>query len=109
MKAGIAASDLLEALAVSARDAPSMVEDLVSLVDQLPLDIRPVTRDTAAAAAGLTSANPGLKPAQALGLSLAAMGEARGGQKATLVTTDPELSGFPDCLYVGPRGGNPGT
>lgn len=108
-KAGIAASDLLEVLAVSAREAPSLVEDVISLVDQLPLDIRPVTRDVAAAAAAYTSSKPELKPDQALGLSLAAQVQASGGQKPTLVTTDPGLADMPDCLYVGPRGGNPGA
>ena len=98
----IAAWDLLETYAVSAREAPSLLEELVSLVDQLPLYVHPVTQETAAAVAELVAAHPEVKPSQALALTLA------GRNDSTLVTGDPELSPRPNCLYVGPRGGNPG-
>jgi AbrB family looped-hinge helix DNA binding protein len=105
-RAVIAASDLLEAYAAPVEVAPSVLQDLVSLIDQLPLDACPVTGQTAARAAELVAADSGLKPSQALALVLAVK------TGSTLVTADRELSGRAGCLYVGSSGGsggNPGT
>jgi AbrB family looped-hinge helix DNA binding protein len=105
-RAVITASDLLEAYAAPVEVAPSVLQDLVSLIDQLPLDACPVTGQTAARAAELVAADSGLKPSQALALVLAVK------TGSTLVTADRELSGRAGCLYVGSSGGsggNPGT
>lgn len=105
-RAVITASDLLEAYAAPVEVAPSVLQDLVSLIDQLPLDACPVTGQTAARAAELVAADSGLKPSQALALVLAVK------TGSTLVTADRELSGRAGCLYVsssGGSGGNPGT
>ncbi len=98
-RATIAASALLETFAVAAREAPAVFEDLVALVDQLPLDARPVTVETVRAAVDLVAANPGFSADQATALVLTS------DTATTLVTGDLALAGRDSVLYVGPREG----
>jgi hypothetical protein len=98
----ISASHLLEAYETAARDAPDLLDDLISLVDQLPLDVCPLTEETVEAVAHMVASSPDLKPE--LGAALALSSE----NGATLVTADPDMAGRPGCLYVG-SGSGPGT
>jgi predicted nucleic acid-binding protein len=98
----IPASHLLEAYAVAVREAPALLDDLISLVDQLPLEVCPVTKETAEAAAELVASRPELKPERAAAMAFC------GRNGTTLVTADPGMADQPGCLYVGPRAGNPG-
>ena len=100
-RAAIAAPALLDTYAVAAREAPALFEDLVPLIEQLPLDTHPVTSETARAVADLVAQEAGLTSDQATGLILSS----RNG--ATLVTADPGLASRNSILYVGPRAGDP--
>ncbi len=99
-RAAIAAPALLDVFAAAARDTPAGFEDLVALVDQLPLETRPVTADIARAVVDFVAAHPGLTGSQATVLVLASGG-------TTLVTGDPALAKRDSVLYVGPREGEP--
>jgi predicted nucleic acid-binding protein len=100
-RAAIAAPALLDTYAVAAKEAPALFDDLVPLVEQLPLDSEAVTSDTAREVADLVSKEAGLTSDQATGLALS--------QKhgATLVTADQALADRVSVLYVGPRAGDP--
>ncbi len=99
-RAAIPAQALMDAYAVAAREAPSVFDDLVPLVEQLPLEAHPITADTAREVADLIAGDSGLTSGQATGLVLSS----RDG--ATLVTADPVLAGRKSTLYVGPREGD---
>lgn len=91
----IASVDLLEAYSAAASEAPASLEELVSLVDQLPIRVEPADRDSVIAAAQLLVEHPDLKPSQAAALLLA---RERG---ATLVTADLTMARLSPSLYVG--------
>ncbi len=98
----IPASHLLEAYAAAAREAPAVLDDLISLLDQLPIDVCPLTEEAAEAVAKMVASCPDLRPGLAVALALCS------GNGATLVTADPDAAGRHGCLYVGPGRGNPG-
>lgn len=100
VKAAISAQALSDAYAVMACEAPAIFDDVVPLVEQLPLEAHSITAETARAIADLVAEEPGLTSEQATGLVLSSI------SGATLVTGDPALSGRPNTLYVGPREGN---
>ncbi|MGE5579543.1 MAG: hypothetical protein ACM3WU_05785 [Bacillota bacterium] len=99
-KAAIPAPALSDAYAIMASEAPTVFDDVVPLVEQLPLEAHSITADTARAIADLVAEEPGLSSEQATGLVLSSS------TGATLVTGDPALSGRTNTLYVGPREGD---
>lgn len=100
-KAAISATDLSDAYAIVASEAPAAFDDVVPLVEQLPLEAHSITAETARAIADMVAQEPGLTGEQATGIVLSSS------CGATLVTGDPALSGRPNTLYVGPREGDP--
>ena len=93
-RAIVAAPALSEAYAAAAVEAPAAFEDLVPLIEQLPLDTYSITADTARAVADLVAREHGLTSGQATGLVLSSQ------SGATLVSADMALEGRPGVLYV---------
>lgn len=101
-QAEITSIDLLEVYAAAAAVDAVSLEELASLIDQLPLRVAPSDRDKVTEAAQLLAEDPGLKPSQAATLLLSRERE------ATLVTADKYLARLSPSLYVGPpEGGDP--
>ena len=95
-RAAVTASDLLDVYIQVARDNPGALDDLLSLVSQLPLEVLPVTAETAETAARLLASSTCPKPE----LACAMVNCLKTG--ATLVTKEGCASGMPGCLYLGP-------
>jgi len=95
-KAIVAAPALSDAYAAAAVEAPAVFDDLVPLVEQLPLEAYAITAETARAVADVVAQERGLSSSQATGLVLSQ------NSGATLVSADKALEGRPGVLYVGP-------
>jgi len=100
-RAVLPAPALSQAYAVAAVEAPGAFDDLVPLVEQLPLDTHPITAETARAVADLVAQEHGLTSDQATGLVLSAE------SGAILVSADKALERRPGVLYVGTGAGDP--
>lgn len=92
----ITGDGLLEVYAASATRAASSLEELASLIDQLPVSVEPLTQDLAMLAARVLAECPDLR-AQAS--SAVVLSRQRG---ATLLTADPLQASLVSSLYVGP-------
>ena len=95
-KAAVTALDLLNVYIHAARARPEMLDDLLSLTSQLPLEVLPVTSETAEAAAKLIASSRCPKAELAVAM------EASVRTGATLVTRDAAALDLAGCLYVGP-------
>jgi len=95
-RAALPASDLLAVYAVVARECPDRLDDLISLMAQLPLEVTPVTAETVEASVRLLATSDCPKPELASALEVSTR------TRATLVTCDQEAARLPGCLYVGP-------
>ncbi|MGI6632781.1 MAG: hypothetical protein ACOX5M_06975 [Bacillota bacterium] len=90
----IAAPVLLEAYSTAAAESPLSLEELVSIVDQLPIHVEPATHDRVIGVAQVIVEHPELSPVQAATLHLAL------DKGATLLTTDRTLANLSPSLYV---------
>ncbi|HHY44465.1 MAG TPA: hypothetical protein GX512_01970 [Firmicutes bacterium] len=93
----ITGDGLLEVYAAAVSGMASSLEELASLIDQLPVSIEPLTQDLAMLSARVLAGCPGLRKAASSAVVLA---RERG---ATLVTADPLQASLVPCLYVGPK------
>ncbi|HHY75697.1 MAG TPA: type II toxin-antitoxin system VapC family toxin [Firmicutes bacterium] len=93
----ITADCLLEVYASGISGESASLEELASLIDQLPLAVAPLTQDLAIQSARILASSPGMRPA---GASSVALSREAG---TTLVTADPLLASMVPSLYVGPR------
>lgn len=96
--------DLLEAYAAAISASASSLEELTSLIDQLPVSVEPLTQDLAMLSARIIEERPGLKPPASPAVVLSRK------KGATLLTADPIQASLAPSLYVGPgpNEGNPG-
>ncbi len=89
---------LLEVYNAVASEKRSLMDDVISLVGQLPLRILPLTEECAAGAARKAAATGGVTPEQCCALELAT------DQNATLLTADGSLAErFAKSLLVSSR------
>lgn len=93
-KATICALDVLSLYSKIVRENPSLLDDLISLVDQLPLAIEPLTHEGAIEAARILISHPELEPNQALSVALCKS------LNATLVTCDNDLNIGSKILHI---------
>jgi PIN domain nuclease of toxin-antitoxin system len=95
---------LFEAYAAAVTERASSLEELASLIDQLPVSVEPLTPQLAMLSARVLEEQPDLRPSASSAIVLSRQ---RG---ATLLTADPVQASMVPSLYVGPRrdAGNPG-
>ncbi len=91
----VPATCILEVLTQAARQAPHLLDDMISLLTQLPLDIVGITLESAGAATMLLRENPQLRTEQAVILFFAK------DTGATLLTGDSDLASMCKSVYVG--------
>ena len=86
---------LLKAYETAAMENELMLDDVISVVEQLPLEVTPLTGDTAAQTARISFAQGHRECASVSVVELAAS------SGATLVTADKEVAAiYPRCLLV---------
>lgn len=91
----VPATCILAVLSQAARQAPALLDDMISLLTQLPLEIIGIDLESAGAAALLLKENPQLRIEQAVPLSLAKK------TRATLITADSDLASMCKSVCVG--------
>ncbi len=95
---------LFETYAAAAAEQACSLEELASLIDQLPVSVEPFTPELAMQSARVLQERPDLRPSAS---SAVVLSRERG---ATLLTADPVQASLAPSLYVGPKrdAGNPG-
>jgi PIN domain nuclease of toxin-antitoxin system len=88
---------LLEAYAAATSGSASSLEELASLIDQLPVSVESLTQDLAMLSARVLAERPGLRHSAS---STVVLSRERG---ATLITADPVQASLVPSLYVGPK------